>query len=416
MPLESAPLVVDAEPERPALPPRDRRVAIAVLLAGIVSIGMGQTVVFSVLPPLARRMGLADFQVAAIFALSALFWVLLVPIWGRMSDAHGRKPFILLGLAGFSASMLLFAFSIGLGLAGALTGAGLYALIIATRSIYGVIGSATPAAAQAYIADRTPPAERTAGLSAFSAAFGVGAMLGPGVGGAAAALGPLAPLYAVAALAGAMVVAIFFLLPERSSPLPRADRPKLKVDDPRLRPFLIFGLGFGVINAIPIQATGFYFIDVLGLDAAEAPQFVGVGLMAASMASLFAQLVLVQRFGVTPRTLLRAAPVAILAGHLTICASSDFGPLVLGLTLSGFGAGMAIPGYVAAASLAVGAHEQGSAAGLSNSAGAFGFVIAPAIAFSLYAIAPQATFAATSAMAALLLVYAWTSRAIRAAP
>jgi len=413
MPLEPSPIAVGPEPGSPALPPRDRRIAMGVLLAGIVCVGMGQTVVFSVLPPLGRQIGLADMQVAAIFGLSALFWVLLVPLWGRRSDVAGRKPLILLGLSGFVLSMVLFASSIGLGLSGALSGIGLYALILATRSIYGVIGSATPAAAQAYIADRTPPELRTAGMSSFSAAFGIGAMLGPGVGGAVAVLGPVAPLYAVAGLAAVMVIAIWLLLPERSNPIPRLARPKLNVGDRRLRPFLIFGLAFGVINAVPIQTVAFYFIDVLHLDTKEAPQFVGVGLMGAAMASLFSQLVLVQRFGLQPRVLLRLAPLAILFGHLLIAVSKDFGPLVFGLMLSGCGAGMAIPGFTSAASLAVGPDEQGAAAGLSNSAGAFGFVIAPVIGFSLYAVAPQTPFVLTSAMAALLLIYAWMSPTIR---
>lgn len=417
MPLDPAPVAADHEPDRPALPPRattprERRFAIAVLLAGIVCVGMGQTVVFSVLPPLARELGLLDIQMAAVFGLSALFWVLMVPYWGRRSDAVGRKPLILTGLCGFVASTVLFAFSIGLGLAGAIGGFALYALIVATRSIYGVVGAATPPAAQAYIADRTPPERRAAGLSGFSAAFGIGAMLGPGLGGAVAVFGPLAPLYAVAALAAAATLAIFLVLPERTSPIPRAPRPRLRLADRRLRPFLIFGLAFGIINAVPIQTVGFYFIDILDLGAKQATQLVGVGLMAASAASLFAQLVLVQRFGLQPKTLLRAAPLAILAGHLLIVASREFAPLVFALMLSGFGAGLAIPGYSSAASLAVDAQEQGAAAGLSNSAGAFGFVLAPVIGFSLYSLTPQAPFAITASMAALLAVYAWASPAI----
>lgn len=399
----------------PAAPRRDRRFAIALLLMGVACMGMGQTVVFAVLPPLGRELGLADFQVAAIFMMSAVLWVALSPMWGRRSDRRGRKAFILLGLSGFVVSMLMFATSIRLGLTGALGGAGLYVLIVATRGFYGLVGSATPAAAQGYIADRTTAAERTAGIAGFSAAFGIGAMLGPGVGGAVGAIGPLAPLYAVAAIAAIMVTAIFFLLPETTPPSPRALRARLKLSDARLRPFLIFGLAFGIINAVPIQTVGFYFIDTLGLEARDAPQFVGVGLMAMAMASLFSQLVLVQRFHLPPHILLRAAPALILAGHGLIALSTAFGPLVFGLVLSGFGAGMAIPGFTAAASLAVGPDEQGAAAGLANSAVASGFIVAPVAAFSLYAIAPPLPFALTATMAAGLLVFVLTSSAIREA-
>ena len=113
---------------------------------------------------------------------------------------------------------MLFASAIRLGLTGALAGTALYVLIVGTRSLYGFIGSATPSAAQGYIADRTSAAERTAGIAGFSAAFGIGAMIGPGIGGAVAAIGPLAPLYAVAAIAAVMVGAIYFFLPEKSPP------------------------------------------------------------------------------------------------------------------------------------------------------------------------------------------------------
>jgi MFS family permease len=407
------PLPAPPEGDRSFTPKGDRKVAIALLLAGVACLGMGQTIVFAVLPPLARSIGLHDMQVALIFMLSATLWVTLSPFWGRRSDRYGRKPFILLGLAGFSISMTLFATSIGLGLAGALGGVALYATMIITRSIYGVIGAATPSAAQGYIADRTPPERRTAGISAFSAAFGFGAMLGPGLGGAVSAISPLAPLYAVAALAALMIALISFLLPEHTRPIEQHAHARLKLRDTRLSPFLVFALLFGVINAVPIQTTAFYLIDVLRLTPQEAPQFAGIGLMGAAMASLFSQLVLVQRFGVQPHILMRVAPAMMMFGHMLIVVSSDFGPIVFGLVLSGFGGGMAIPGYTGASSLAVGPNEQGAATGLANAAGACGFVISPVLAFSLYAISPNAPFVLTSALAAVLLLFSLMNGAIR---
>ncbi|MBY0422647.1 MAG: MFS transporter, partial [Parvularculaceae bacterium] len=249
LPFEPAPLPTpDAPPA--TLPQRDRRLAILLLLAGVVCVGMGQTVIFSVLPPLARTLGFAEFQVAMIFGTSALLWAIFAPIWGRRSDRIGRKPMILLGLSGFVLSTFAFASMLGLGLEGVVGGVGLYALIIAARSIYGLIGSANPAAAQGYIADRSPPERRAAALSGFSAAFGVGAMAGPALGGLAAHWGPLAPLYIVVSLAAVMVVLIWRFLPERNAPLARPDQKRLKASDARLRPFLICALGYGLINAV----------------------------------------------------------------------------------------------------------------------------------------------------------------------
>lgn len=392
--------------------PRARAIAIALLLAGAVCAGMGQTIIFSVLPPLAREIGLSNFQVGLIFMISAICWVFLGPRWGRRSDHQGRKRFILLGLIGFGVSMVLFGASVRLGLAGAVSGLPLYMLLVLTRSLYGVFGSAGPPAAQAYIADRTSTMDRTAGISGFAAAFGFGAMLGPAFGAAASVIGPVAPFFAMAVLASMMAGAVFLFLPERTGPSERKSRQNVKLTDQRLRPILIFGLIFGVVNAIPIQTIGFYFIDALGFSTDQAPQYVGIGLTGSAMASLFAQLVVVQRFRLEPRLLMRIAPVLLIVGHVLIWLSSEFGPVVFGMVLGGFGAGLAFPGFNAAASLAVTADEQGGAIGLSGSAGASGFIISPIIAFGLYSLAPHAPYMFSSALALCLLVFAWRSRTI----
>lgn len=397
--------------------PHQRRIALAILLAGVVCMGMGQTIIFAVLPPLARDIGMSDMQVLSIFMLSALFWVLTGPFWGRRSDYKGRRPFIVIGLSGFAVSMTAFATVLHFGMQGALAGAFLYALLLLTRSIYGVVGSATPAAAQAYIADRTAPDRRTAGMAAFSAAFGIGAMTGPAFAGAVVAFDPLAPLYAVAAAAALAVAAVYFFLPERTAPKERETRPKLSPFDKRIRPFLIYGLATAIATAIPIQFIAFYLIDRLALASEDALQLVGVALSASAMASLFSQLVLVQRFNWPPMLLMRAGPMLICAGHAVIAMSADLGPIVFGMLLSGLGGGMLTPGFVGGASLSVSSNEQGSAAGLSNAAGASGFIFAPVLGNFFYAITPSALFIATATIAAVCAVYAFAEKGLaRPAP
>jgi len=390
--------------------PRQRAVALSILLAGVVCMGMGQTIIFAVLPPLARQLGMADFEVLSIFMMSALMWVLIGPFWGRRSDAYGRRPFIVIGLSGFAVSMTAFATVLHLGLDGVLAGAALYALLLGTRMIYGVIGCATPGAAQAYIADRTPPERRTAGMAAFSAAFGIGAMAGPAFAGAVVAIDPVAPLYAVAAAAACSVAAVWFFLPERTAPAERVVRPKLSPLDKRIRAFLIYGLAAAVATAIPIQFIGFYFIDRLDLKSDDALQLVGVALSAAAMASLFSQLVLVQRFNMPPKALMRLGPIIICIGHAIIAASTMVGPLVFGMLLAGLGGGMLTPGYIGGASLSVSSDEQGSAAGLSNAAGASGFIFAPILGQFVYSISPSLLFIATATIAAGCAIYAFAEQ------
>ena len=409
-----APDLAPHEPSR-ATSPRERRIAIALLLVGAVCAGMGQTIVFSVLPPLARDLGLSNFQVGAIFMTSATAWVVCGPRWGRMSDSRGRKPFILIGMIGFALSMALFGGSIELGLAGVLSGLPLYVLIVAMRSIYGLIGAASPPTAQAYIADCTSNRDSTAGIHSFSAAFGFGAMLGPGFGAAMSLIGPTAPFYAVAALGALMTLAVYLFLPERTGPTRRARPAKVRLTDPRLTPFFAFALAFGIINAIPIQTIAFYFIDRLGYSTAAAPGYVSIGLTAGALSSLLAQLVVVQRFRVPPARLMRVAPALMAAGHITIFLSDQLWPVVIGMAASGFGSGLAIPAATSAASLAVGPDEQGGAIGLASSFGASGFIISPFLGFALYEASPAAPFMFTAGAALMLLGYAWMSRKVGAA-
>ena len=311
--------------------------------------------------------------------------------------------------------MSLFGASIRLGLAGALSGVPLFILMAATRSLYGMIGSAGPTAAQAYIADRTSVANRTSGIAGFTAAFGLGSMLGPGFGAAAAVFGAVAPFFAMAALTATMAAAVTLFLPENTAPHARSPAPRVKTFDRRLTAIILFAVINSMMNSIPMQTVGFYFIDELGYSTAEAPQIVGVGLMGGAMASLFSQLVIVQRFRLEPRLLMRIAPALFFAGHLLIWSVPAVGTVIFGLVIAGFGAGLAMPGVGAAASLAVSAKEQGGAIGLVNAAGASGFIVSPFIGMTLYGLAPTAPFMFTTALGVFAGLFALRSPTIGSA-
>ena len=144
---------------------------------------MGQSLFFALLPPIARDLGLSEVQVSAIFTLSAVLWVVMSPFWGRRSDIWGRKPVILLGLVGFGISTGGFGLLLAAGQTGVWPLMTLYVAMILVRAVFGFFGSGTPSAAQAYIADRTTRSERTSGVAAIGAAFGMGTIVGPGFAG-----------------------------------------------------------------------------------------------------------------------------------------------------------------------------------------------------------------------------------------
>lgn len=395
--------------------PEVRKRAFRLLFFCLLCLGMGQSLMFSVLPPVARELKLGEFSVGMIFATSATIWVLVSPWWGRRSDVWGRRPVILIGLLGYAISTVLFTITVDLGLAGMMSMAFAYPLMIATRCIYGLLGPGAMTAAQAYVADRTSRSERTQWVAALGAAFGLGATIGPGFSSALVVFGLLAPFYAVSVLALASAVAIWFLLPERTRPLEGEHSSTLSPLDRRILPHLVVGTLIGIAQAITIQTVGFLFMDTLKLPPDQAVQFVGVGLMASSLAAIVAQLVLVQRFAMTSTQLLNWGCGTCVGAFALFLVSHSYGPLVTALVLTGLGFGLARPGITAAGSLAVARHEQGAVAGLTGATGASGFVFGPLIGMPLYQIDPMWPYWLNLLLVAGCFVYVGTSRRIRAA-
>jgi MFS family permease len=125
---------------------------------------------------------------------------------------------------------------------------------------------------------------------------------------------------------------------------------------------------------------------------------------------LFSQLVLVQRMGFSPQTLLRIGlPLAGLA-FAGLAVAASFAWLVTAMTLFGLGMGLAAPGYAAGATLRVEAHEQGSIAGLISAAPGLGFVMGPLLGAWLYAIGPSFPYWAAACVYAVLVIWLWRQK------
>jgi MFS family permease len=366
-----------------AVADNEKQRALAILFVSLICMGAGQSVMFAILPTLVRRLGLTEFQGSLPFVASATIWLFSSSYWGGKSDTWGRKPIVLLGLIAFGISFASFAVVADLGIHG----------IFAARAIYGLLGSGASPAAQAYIADRTTRAERTSGVATLSAAFGLGTTIGPGIGSALVVFGLFAPFYFVALVAFASAATVWYLLREETKPhIHAAQKRTLKWHDRRIWPFIVFGVGISTAGAVPIQTIGYLFIDVLHYSPKQAPQYTGIGLVAGAVAALFAQLVVVQRFHLSARTLMRWGSVTCILSFALFAIGHQFGPLVFALMINGLGFGLVRPGYAAAASLSVDPHEQGAIAGLTGATSGAGFIFGPMIATGLYRISPSAPF------------------------
>ncbi|MGF1457087.1 MAG: MFS transporter [Alphaproteobacteria bacterium] len=389
--------------------PGERTRAFVILFASLTCLGMGQTVIFATLPPLSRQLGMIDFQVGAIFMVSAVLWLFTSPYWGRRSDVMGRKPVILIGLGGFAVSTALFAGILGLGVEGMLPLAVLYPALILSRTVFGTLGPGANSAAQAYVADRTDPEQRTSALAGLGAAFVLGTTMGPGMVWVMSGFGLLAPMFGVAGLGALSCLAILLFLPERTRPKERDERPHLRLWDPRVREPLTICILLSVSQAVPVQTITFLFLDRFSDDPGLAAAMAAEALLASSLGMLIVQLGVLPRLGWPERRLMRVGTALAACGYGLLVASPNPGAVILAMVFVGIGFAMARSGGVGAASLAVTPDEQGGVAGLIGATGGAGFVVAPLVAFPLYAIAPSAPFALCFTIVTGIIVWLWVT-------
>lgn len=184
------------------------------ILFGTVLVDMvGFGIVLPLLPFYAEEFGASPFEVTLLIASFSAMQFIAVPIWGKLSDSLGRRPFIIVGLFASAVSYMLF------GLAESL------AALLVSRLAAGAAGG-TISVAQAYVADSTGPEDRAHGMGMLGAASGLGVLIGPAIGGYFSGFGYSVPGFIAAGLCVVNGVAAIFLLPEsrRSSAEARRGR------------------------------------------------------------------------------------------------------------------------------------------------------------------------------------------------
>ncbi|TVS11804.1 MAG: MFS transporter [Gammaproteobacteria bacterium] len=388
-------------------PPSHRR-AFLVLFSCMIAVGMGQTVVFAVLPPLGREIGLAEIQVGAIVSASSITFFLASPIWGRVSDRIGRKRVLLIGLVGYTLGTVLFASGFQAALVGLLAPTAAFIFLTCARMAQATVMSATPPAASAYVADITDARTRTRGMGGMGAANNLGAIIGPAIGGLLATVSLLLPLYFAALMTLLAAATVWWLLPEPPrQAAQQIKRERLRFTDRRILPFVIVGVLMFVGIAVAQQTLAFRFQDLLDLTGQETARLFGFAMMTAAALSLFAQGVIVQRMELSPLTLLRLAIPLLIAAFVMMTLAQGSALLFLGMALMGLGMGMAAPGFMAGASLAVRQDEQGAVAGVTSACPPLGFTIGPLLGTALYQIDPQLPYLVTTCLYVPLAIFTW---------
>ncbi|MBL8556362.1 MAG: MFS transporter [Phenylobacterium sp.] len=400
------------------------RRSFAIIFAVSAATAMGNTGLISVLPAIGRSVGIPDFMVSGIFSLSALLWASSSPYWARSSDRHGRKPLMMLGLAGFMVSMALCGLVVSAGLAHLWPPMVIFGLFLLARSLFGLFGAASNPATQAYVAERTPPEGRTQAMASLAGAFGLGTVIGPFLAPLFVypVIGLAGPLYSFSLIALVMLFVVWRYLPDQRV-APEAQRPRKPVvggaakekgmwRDPRITPFLIYGFIVATCQTAQAQSLGFLIIDKLHMSPAQAQYFIAIAMMFGAVAGLLAQWGLIRMFEMTPRQLLRWGVGVAALGNLIVALSPGYYGVVAGYAVSALGFGFARPGFTAGASIAVGIDEQARVAGAIAAVNGINVIFAPAFVL-LYERYGPLPFLLNTALMAGLLVYAFRNTALK---
>ena len=362
--------------------PAARRLFLTVFLD---LIGFG--IVLPLLPSYGARYTSSAALIGALVATDSLLTFLLAPAWGRLSDRIGRRPVLLIGLAGSVLSYVIF------GLAGS------FLALVLSRVVSGATG-ATIHVAQAYLADVTPPERRSHAMGLIGAAFGLGFTIGPAIGGSASAYGDALPGLIAAAITGINLILAWLGLPE-TEVRRRPDYRPLPLHWARL------GSPFGVMFASTLAFTAIYVSfplysqQVLGYERRSVSSFfVVIGLVTIVVQGRIVGR-LAPRFGERRLVVAGAALMAAGFGAFVPLAGTTEG-LLASIALLTAGFCLVGPSLAALMSRTTAAEEQGRALGMLQSVGAVARIVGPPAAGIAGQVAgPAAPFYAAAAAAAL---------------
>lgn len=322
--------------------------------------------------------------VGFLFASYSIMQLVFSPILGRLSDKYGRRPVLFISIIGTGIGFLILGFATTLW------------MLFVGRILDGITGG-NISTAQAYIADITTKENRAKGMGLIGAAFGLGFILGPAIGGILSQWGIHVPFFFAGGLCFANAALLYFTLPEtvtkdhpaRQSAAGGRGLAELmrSFKDPKLG--FVLTIYFLFIVAFSIMTTSFslYTMFRFGYDAQHTGYlFAYVGLIAVIIqGGLIGRLV--KRFGELPLVVVGALcfAVSLFAVPFVGPAAGGLAALLVGGGVFSMGNSLATPALTSLASKSVGPAEQGTVLGVTQSVASLARAVGPSLAAVLIA-------------------------------
>ncbi len=372
---------------------------------GLFTVGLGQSFVFVLVPPLARDLGLSEIQTSSIFAISALAWATTSAFWGRTSDKYGRRNIAILGLVGYSISLIALITPLFLAQKNLLNVTLLFPALVLGRLINGLVGSATRPASFAYIADTTSKDNRTVKFARLESSFLLGTVAGPLVGGFLFLISNETPFYVFSGLAFIAAIGIYRKLDsvtKKKNTVKKLN--KINWYSSTIWPFLAFAAVLSLCQASLLQSIGFYITDLYS-DFDNLPTLISMTFALLSISTIVSQYIFTDAFPMNNFNLLLFGTLLLIFSYFTMAFYQTISVYYLSIIVLGFGFGMTRPALASSLSLAQSPENQGSAAGYLGSVIPIGHMTTPFIAMPIYSINPAYLYYFSSVLCITLIIF-----------
>ncbi len=333
---------------------------------------VGFGLIVPVLPTYAKQFNVDATVVGFVLSIYSIMQFFFMPIWGKLSDVKGRRPILLFSLCASVVGYLIWGFSNSL------------IMLILARAVAGA-GNANIAVAQAYVTDVTTPENRAKGMGAIGAAFGLGFVLGPAIGGLLSSFGLAHIGFVAAGLSALDLVLTYFMLPE---PPKRSNAATQRFDlkpafifntikDPKFQGslliFFISTLAFANMEATLVLLTKLKF----GYTArANSFMFTYVGLIIVFVQGGMIHR-MVKKYG--EKTMVVAGCVILSIGLFLTGFSANQAMLYVSLALLAIGSGINTPANQSMLSKLAPSENSGAILGIGQSLSTLGRIFGPLI-------------------------------------